>query len=71
MCKRKNGLRNIIPTDAIIHTRALEHVHSDVCEPLQNQSTGSNGYFVSITDDFSRYAHVYFADEKLNVFFCT
>ena len=38
----------------------LELVHTDVCGPIQVPSIGGSKYFVTFTDDFSRYTTVYF-----------
>lgn len=52
----------------ITTTRPLEIIHSDVCGPMQNVSIGGSRYFVSFIDDYTRYSHVYFVNEKCDVF---
>ena len=46
----------------------LELVHTDVCGPFELPSHGGSRYFVSFTDDFSRYTVVYFLKNKSEVF---
>ena len=45
-------------------TKRLHLVHSDICGPLTPRSLGSNNYFITFTDDFSRVSRVYFLKEK-------
>ena len=40
-------------------TKPLELVHTDVCGPMHVQARGGNEYFVTFTDDYSRYGFVY------------
>lgn len=35
--------------------RALELVHTNLCGPITQTTTGGNKYFLLIVDDFSRY----------------
>ena len=49
-------------------SRLLELIHTDVCGPMQVPSIGGNRYFVTFTDDFSRYTTVYFMKNKSEVF---
>ena len=37
----------------------LEPIHSNVCGPMHVQARGGNYYFITITDDFSRFGWVY------------
>lgn len=41
-----------------------ELIHTDVCGPIQPASFGGNHYFVSYTDDYSRYSKVYLMKNK-------
>ena len=34
-------------------------IHSDVCGPMSTQARGGYSYFITFTDDFSRYGYVY------------
>ena len=45
----------------------MELVHSDVCRPMPVESVGRNRYFVTFTDDFTRYTAVYFMVQKTEV----
>ena len=42
----------------------LDLIHSDVCGPLKAQSFGGKGYFVTCTDDCSRFVWVQFIRDK-------
>ena len=49
-------------------TGKLQIVHSDVCGPMSVALVGGAKYFVSFTDDFTRYCRVYFLKRKSEVF---
>ncbi|KAJ9564759.1 hypothetical protein OSB04_000725 [Centaurea solstitialis] len=40
-------------------TDLLEIVHTDVCRPFSHEARGGYRYFITFTDDFSRYGYVY------------
>ena len=48
-------------------SQLLELIHTDVCGPMQTDSIGGSKYFVTFTDDFSRYTTVYFMKNKSEV----
>lgn len=37
----------------------LDLIHTDVCGPMPVQARGSFEYFITFTDDYSRYGYVY------------
>ena len=37
----------------------LELIHSDVCDPMSIQARGGYEYFITFTDDYSRFDYVY------------
>ncbi|KAK8555331.1 hypothetical protein V6N12_009479 [Hibiscus sabdariffa] len=39
-------------------------VHSDVCGPMNTQARGGFHYFITFTDDFSRYGYIYLMRHK-------
>ncbi|KAK9009221.1 hypothetical protein V6N11_035766 [Hibiscus sabdariffa] len=39
-------------------------IHSDVCEPMNTQARGGYQYFITFTDDFSRYGYIYLMRHK-------
>ncbi|GKA62557.1 retrotransposon protein, putative, ty1-copia subclass [Tanacetum coccineum] len=43
-------------------------IHTDVCGPFKIMSRQGASYFVTFTDDFSRYCYVYLLKHKLEVF---
>ena len=38
--------------------------HSDVCGPINTQAKGGFQYFITFTDDFSRFGYVYLMQHK-------
>jgi len=55
------------------NSKLLELVHSDVCELNGVLTRGGNRYFITFTDDFSRYTYVYIMkskDEAFSLFKC-
>jgi hypothetical protein len=64
--------RDAIPKQATWRAaEKLELVHSDICGLINPTSNGSNGYFITFTDDMSRKTWIYFLKEKsgaLNIF---
>ena len=51
-------------------TRVLETlglIHSDVCGPMSTHAMGGYSYFVTFTDDFSRYGYIYLMKQKSEV----
>ena len=51
-------------------SEVLELVHSDVCGKMQERSLGGGEYFLTFTDDKSRYTWVYILKTKDQVFDC-
>ena len=49
-------------------TKPLELVHTDVCGPMRVQARGRYEYFVTFTDDYSRYGFVYLMRQKSETF---
>ena len=43
-------------------------IHSDVCGPLSSNARGGFQYFITFTDDFSRYGYVYLMKHKSESF---
>ncbi|KAK8696632.1 hypothetical protein V6N13_001764 [Hibiscus sabdariffa] len=39
-------------------------IHSDVCGPMNTQARGGFQYFITFTDDFSRYGYIYLMGHK-------
>ncbi|KAJ9541247.1 hypothetical protein OSB04_027753 [Centaurea solstitialis] len=46
----------------------LEIVHTDVCGPSSHEARGGYRYFITFTDDFSRYGYVYLMRHKSESF---
>lgn len=46
----------------------LDLIHTDVCGPLSVSARGGYGYFVTFTDDYSRYGFVYLMKYKSETF---
>ncbi|KAJ9542161.1 hypothetical protein OSB04_028667 [Centaurea solstitialis] len=49
-------------------TDLLEIIHTDVCEPFSHVARGGYRYFITFTDDFSRYGYVYLMRHKSESF---
>ena len=49
-------------------TKPLELVHADVCGLMRVQARGGYEYFVTFTDDYSRYGFVYLMRQKSETF---
>ncbi|UYV67412.1 hypothetical protein LAZ67_5000499 [Cordylochernes scorpioides] len=49
-------------------TETLQLVHSDVCDPLPTNSLSGKRYFITFTDDYSRYTKVYLLKGKDEVY---
>ena len=46
----------------------LELVHSDVCGSMSIQARGDYEYFITFTDDYSRFVYVYLMKRKSEAF---
>ncbi|KAL0284389.1 UNVERIFIED_CONTAM: Retrovirus-related Pol polyprotein from transposon TNT 1-94 [Sesamum angustifolium] len=46
----------------------LDLIHTDVCGPLNTPARGGYAYFITFTDDHSRYGYVYQIRYKFEVF---
>ena len=46
----------------------LELVHTDICGPMSTQAKGGYEYFITFTDDYSRYGYVYLMRRKSEAF---
>lgn len=49
-------------------TERLELIHSDVCGPMRVMARGGYYYFITFTDDISRYGYVYLMKNKSDSF---
>ena len=49
-------------------TDLLEIIHSDVCGPMSVPARGGYLYFVTFTDDLSRYGYIYLMKQKSETF---
>ena len=46
----------------------LELIHSDVCGPMSIQTRGGYEYFITFTNDYSRFSYVYLMKWKFEAF---
>ena len=46
----------------------LELIHSDVCGPINIRARGGYQYFITFTDDYSRYGYLYLLHHKSEAF---
>ena len=49
-------------------TECLQLIHSDVCGPLNIQARGGYEYFITFTDDYSRFGVIYLMHRKSETF---
>src|SRR5512132_3948031 len=49
-------------------TDLLEIIHTDVCGPMNVEPRGGYRYFLTFTDDLSRYGYIYFMKHKSGTF---
>ncbi|KAJ9566748.1 hypothetical protein OSB04_002714 [Centaurea solstitialis] len=48
--------------------RSCQIIHTDVCGPFSHEARGGYRYFITFTDDFSRYGYVYLMRHKFEAF---
>ncbi|CAL9020349.1 unnamed protein product [Prunus brigantina] len=60
----KGKLTNLRKKGAIGSKGVLELIHTDICGPFPNPTHDGFTYFITFTDDFSRFGHVYLIKEK-------
>ena len=46
----------------------LEIIHTDVCSPMSVKAHGKYRYFLTFTDDLSRYGYIYLMKHKSKTF---
>ena len=46
----------------------LELIHTNVCGPMSTPARGGFRYFITFTDDFSRYGYIYLMKHKSESF---
>ena len=49
-------------------TDLLEIIHTDVCGPMSVEARGGYHYFLTFTDDLSRYGYIYLIKHKSEIF---
>ena len=49
-------------------TDLLEIIHTDVCSPMNVEARGGYHYFLTFTDDLSRYGYIYLMKHKSKTF---
>ena len=49
-------------------TDLLEIIHTDVCDPMSVDARGEYHYFLTFTDDLSRYGYIYLMKHKSETF---
>ncbi|CAL2241924.1 unnamed protein product [Prunus armeniaca] len=60
----KGKLTNLRKKGAIRSEKLLEIIHTDICGPFPVNTHDGFSYFITFTDDFSRYGYVYLITEK-------
>ena len=46
----------------------LEIIHTNVCGPMSVEARGGYGYFLTFTDDLSKYEYIYLKKHKTEIF---
>ena len=49
-------------------TDLLEIIHTDVCGPMNIEARSRDHYFLTFTDDLSRYGYIYLMKQKSETF---
>ena len=49
-------------------TDSLEIIHTNVCDPVSVEARGGYHYFLTFTDDLSRYGYIYLMKHKSETF---
>ena len=52
----------------VLHNDLLEIIHIDVCGPMSVEARGGYHYFMTFTDDLSRYGYIYLMKHKSKTF---
>ena len=52
------------PLNEVKSKEKLQLVYTDICGPMQTRSIGGSHYYISFTDDYSRYCKTYFFNRK-------
>ena len=61
----KGKLTSKVQKDKIARCEdVLELIHTDICGPFTSTSLGGYRYFITFTNDFSRYGHIKLIHEK-------
>nr|CAE03687.2 OSJNBb0026E15.5 [Oryza sativa Japonica Group] len=66
--ERKGRLHAALLTGLFGTNELLALVHTDVCGPMSSTARGGFRYFITFTDDFSRYGYVYLMRHKSEYF---
>ncbi|GJX18199.1 retrotransposon protein, putative, ty1-copia subclass [Tanacetum coccineum] len=67
-CLSGKMTRKLFPHHTERATDLLGLIHTDVCGPLRHVSRQGASYFITFTDDYSRYGYVYLLKHKHEVF---
>ncbi|PRQ59012.1 putative RNA-directed DNA polymerase [Rosa chinensis] len=60
----KGKLTNSRKKTAVRSQKLLELIHTDICGPFKHKTICGNSYFITFTDDCSRYCYIYLLSEK-------
>ena len=63
-CLEGKMTKRSFSTKGVRATIPLKLVHTDVCGPINVQARGGYEYFITFTDDYSRYNYVYLMRHK-------
>lgn len=67
-CPQRKMTKMPFPKKAARATEMLELIHSDVCGPMIIPARGGFEYFITFTDDCSRFEYIYLMRHKFESF---
>ena len=67
-CLEGKMTKRLFTTKGTRATECLGLIHSDVCGPMSIQARGGYEYFITFTDDHSRFGYVYLIRHKSDAF---
>ncbi|KAL0292716.1 UNVERIFIED_CONTAM: Retrovirus-related Pol polyprotein from transposon TNT 1-94 [Sesamum calycinum] len=67
-CLKGKMTKKLFVGQSTIADSQLDLIHTDVCGPLNTPARGEYSYFITFTDDHSRYGYVYIMRYKSEAF---
>ena len=61
-------IESLVSSKMELESNLLEIIHTDVCGPMIIEARGGYHYFITFTDDLSRYGYIYLMKHKSKTF---